>query len=548
MNVESLHLTLLWPLRMDCLALPDGVAKCARYVADSPSWSKCDPLQVSPNNPVELRHAELAYFHPFTRKLLFEGSTVLERRDVRAMRCLIATKRGVLANSELTLNVDCVQLRLFETGVAMLTVELSRDEPLPLDVTQDLLDQVRRAYRPYWELRRLGENKGVEPKESDSGHCPVHVSWMDEKGHPIGNESTYGHGEAKQRLLRVPVVQPAISEHWRWLLAPLQGGVSGSGGWCYEQILDERIPAMAHLSFANPRALTSGDFIRLALMDDSGSSATLPYAKEFLARFEQEHCYDRFWEVEPGSWMATRFMTAGYSFVMTGEKPPDSMKNEDWYPGFFMDDLSGGLAHFRHHYFQLGLLAHLQEASLLVLLDQMAAAAQCLRVEDPQDADVKKARDLRRRMALFAGRYWFTEVTNQVQGRELFDLWRRHLDSEKLFREAMEQIGLLDSVLADIEEKRAQDWRDEMEKILGLGAMIGLGLGFFGMSSFVGDLDQAIDYASEQDGVGGFLAAAWEQIAWGEFLIVLIIGAALALYIQQVWKVVGKRKREKKDT
>ena len=59
----------------------------------------------------------------------------------------------------------------------------------------------------------------------------------------------------------------------------------------------------------------------------------------------------------------------------------------------------------------------------------------------------------------FTSRFWFSEVSNQVQPRELFRMWTGHLGNATLYGEVQEQIRLLRDVQgqAEAEEReRAQ--------------------------------------------------------------------------------------------
>jgi hypothetical protein len=319
------------------------------------------------------------------------------------------------------------------------------------------------------------------------------VEWKNEAGKRIGEPSDYLEHERQTKFIDGDSCEPPVSAHWRSLLEPLRPYGTTSSPWQYRQILDERIPAMAHLGLRHPERLKRGDFVRLAYMDEQGASRTLPYGRLFLADFEKNHCYDRFWD--PATGWNTRYLCSGYSFVMVGQYEQCA---SDEHPGFFMDNEAGALAHFRYHYFQLGLLAHLQEASLLVLLQELSNAIRDYDEDKAKDTE-NKIRELRRRVARFAARYWFTEVTNHVQGRELFNLWRRHLDSDKLYGEVREQIDLVDRLLSDERQERLESWRDKMQKwrddvslLAAFGVAFSVVFAFFGMSSFVGDLDDAL--------------------------------------------------------
>ncbi len=139
---------------------------------------------------------------------------------------------------------------------------------------------------------------------------------------------------------------------------------------------------MCFLAFDNPRNLSKGDMVRIALLDDQGPSETLPYSRTFLENFDKEYCYDAFWgprtpeapmfatEIsrKDDLWWTTRYMCSGYGFTVLGQDD----RGAD-YP-LFTNESSGILFHFSHHYFKIGLIAHFHRASLLMFSDRLSEA------------------------------------------------------------------------------------------------------------------------------------------------------------------------------
>jgi hypothetical protein len=125
----------------------------------------------------------------------------------------------------------------------------------------------------------------------------------------------------------------------------------------------------------------------------------------------------------------TRWLCSGYAFVAVGNS------EDRW---FFTNEHSGGLAHFRHHYFALGMIAHFHRASLLRFKHALAEAADALFTGESAEARrIRRFRGsterLMKELLRYRTLYWFAEVSNQIQGRELFDLFKRHLNLEALF-------------------------------------------------------------------------------------------------------------------
>ena len=273
--------------------------------------------------------------------------------------------------------------------------------------------------------------------------------------------------------------EPYVEAVFRELLAPLVPPQSfreqGDGDFPlqFEQIEDERIPAFSYVAVDDPRAITEGDWVRLAALDDGGDSFTWPYSPEFLGPNPVANfAYDRFWhptgEKPAQTDQTTRWLCAGYSFVGVGKDDSQS-----GFP-FFTHPQTGGLAHFRHHYFALGLIAHFQRASLLRFKHDLAEAAgssQPLPSNPEEDSgELDEFRDRTERLThnflRFRTVYWFSEVSNQIQGRELFDLFGKHLRLKELFAEVAADIDFAGAVLRQHEEEQ-QSRTQEHLTILG---------------------------------------------------------------------------------
>ena len=64
----------------------------------------------------------------------------------------------------------------------------------------------------------------------------------------------------------------------------------------FRQLEYYRMPLMAYLAVEHPERLTRGDFARLAYATAPGDRHALPFSEEYLARFEENHCYDRYYD------------------------------------------------------------------------------------------------------------------------------------------------------------------------------------------------------------------------------------------------------------
>ncbi len=449
-QLKQFHQILLWPLR---LIVPEN--KGQDTVIQELTKQNWTETTISKN------YAEQVYFHPFIRQFLYGDADtpatvqVCERCDVNKIKVTLKSKD----NPSFVLDVKRIQLYLFEVGIGILVVEVASQAIESIKNIEDFLDQFRRAYPPYWD-------------EWGSGHSPKSVEFFSKD-----NQSLVISNFEDTQFFQQDVVEKKnfpVAAHWEYLLQPLvryTGKNENANKIRYQQVEDERIPYMAHLAFDDPRLLTRGDFIRLALADDAGDSDSFPYAEPFLKDFEERYCYDRFWEEKANSWLNTRYLCCGYAFTMVG-------KNE---PNFFANEENGGLSHFRRHYFMMGLIAHFHKAALLVLWDKLAkAVAKFTKKEASRREFKKEVHDILEELLHFTYRYWFTELSNQVQPKELFDWWSHHLGTRELFDRVMKEAQDAHQFLEMEEQKQQTDITIRLTVVATIGLAIGLVLGFFG--------------------------------------------------------------------
>jgi hypothetical protein len=270
---------------------------------------------------------------------------------------------------------------------------------------------------------------------------------------------------------------PAVAAHWEYLLSPLVLPHSDKPGLLrYRQLEYYRMPYMAFFAMENATALTRGDLIRMGIGNEPGPSSELPYSESYLTEFEERFCYDRYCDARLGTALAagTRFMCTGHTLVVVGQAKDR----------FFMNGDGGFLARFRHQHFLLFLVAHFQKAALHMFSDRLVATVSRLDIKDVEANRIFR-RDIREALEnflRFEHRYWFHEISNQAQARELFKLARQHLDLDILYREIREELQDMGNFL-EVEAMRRQN-----ETVVRLTVVTTFGLvgtvttGFLGMN------------------------------------------------------------------
>jgi hypothetical protein len=300
------------------------------------------------------------------------------------------------------------------------------------------------------------------------------VEWLDDNGATV-SMSDY---ECRDAYLDQAGINraPRISSHWEFILSPLVAyGSETEGPLRFRQIEYYRMPSMTYLAVHDLDRVDHATHLRLAHGSAPSHGNEPPFAEGFPADFEQRYCYDRFFarQRRPG-FTRTRFMSCGHSFTMLVETgAPEALCNERGY-----------LGQFRHQYFLLFLIAHFHKAALLMLSDRLVAAIKRL---DP-NMPVGMAEFRRRTHALhatfmrFTHRYWFTEVSDQPQARDLFALHRKHLGTEAMYADVREEIFDMVTYLDSDLLRRQSGSMHRLTVVTILGLIGTTGTGFLGMN------------------------------------------------------------------
>lgn len=464
---------LLWPLQL--MPLKEGLqihhhGELLVGSRDSPWQELLDEFVVDPTQFQERHYREFVTFLPHVQRFLYGEESKGGRAEYRESPLRVYRRKDVAdvavyldkQPEPVVLGVKHVDLCFFyDVDVVILALEVHASD-LPLELAQDVMFLFGRAYPAGWT------------EDGTAFHCARRIEWLAENGSMLASSDFENREKFLASVCRHRAA--AIAAHWEYLLEPMVPHHSPrSGALRYRQLEYYRMPIMAYLALENPEALTRADYVRLAFGTASHERDTLPFSSRFLQRFETEHCYDRYFEgARLEGWCDTRMMCCGHAFVMVGdERSP-----------FFTDFERGLLGQFRHQYFLLGLLAHFHRAALLMLSDRLVSAVK--RLDIAEGASVRRfRRDIRQTLEIFlrfTHRYWYHEVTDQGQLRDLFHMWRRHLGSERLYKEVRDELHDMSTYLDSDMLRRQSNTMVRLTVVTILG-LIGVTVtGFFGMN------------------------------------------------------------------
>lgn len=474
-QVRLFHASLVWPLQLEPLAL-DGAEgrhwEVFEARRESHPWRRIDDeFTDDPRNFRERHYREFVSFLPYVQRFLYgEGRSrhtspddppgnspvhVFRRNDIARLRL-------TLRKGQVPVELEIVHVDLYffhDLDLVQLNLEV-RGENLALDRVRDILFRFGRAYPSGWE------------EGGDGLHNAFLAEWIGADGEVLARS------DAERRSKYLGFVcehrSPCISEHWAYLLRPLVLAHSDEvGDQRYRLIEYHRMPVMAFLSLAQPRALSREDWIRLGLATLLHPDEPLPIHEPAVVDFEKCYCHDRFW-ADSDSGPNTRFMCTGNSLTVVGDAASP----------FFADGERGVLAQFRHQYFIVFLIAHLHRASLLVFSEILVDAVNDLDIRD----DVSVRRFKRRIRAnfetflRFTHRYWFHELSERPHVQAMFRLCAKHLRNDDLYGEVRDEIREMSLYLDSDSQRRQSNTVVRLTVITILGLIATVTTGYFGMN------------------------------------------------------------------
>ena len=471
--VRHFRQILLWPLQL--VPVEDGVQSqkdwelLEKAGADNP-WRELSSEFTGDQSRFQKRHYnEFVTFLPHVQRFLYgEGRAgessawhsespmrVFRRNDIAKAR--VTYVRG---EAPTTFSVGHVELYFFfDIDVVLLALEIYADD-VSFARVQHTIYGLGRAYPLDWE------------PDGSATHCLDRVEWLSADERVV---ATSDYEQDERYLAYVSRYHAAaVASHLEFLLEPLVPHYSDElGPMRYRHIEYHRMPLMAYLAVDDPHALSRADFVRLGLAAAPGPSHTLPYSRRHLLRFEQRYCYERHWLNEARDF-GTRFVCSGRTLIVIGSANDAS----------FVERETGMLGQFRHQYFLLFLIAHFHRAALLMLSDRLVITLNKLEIDNADSVrQFKRAiRQIFEVFLRFTHRYWFHDVSDQAQARDLFRMCTENLDTEKLYNEVREEIQDMSTYLDSDTLRRQSNSMVRLTVATIFGMILTVSTGFLGMN------------------------------------------------------------------
>ena len=476
--VKHFRQILIWPLQLDPLPASSGCHSHWEVItgggSDCPWRELEDEFTADPHDFSERHYFEFVNFLPFVQRFLYGESDPQQATVVGGKSPIRTFRHQAIAVARITMRPGAVPVEFrvahadlyffHDVDIAILSVEIYADN-LAMDTALETLDGFRRAFPTRWET------------SGEASRCPARVELLRRDGSLLGVSDYEKRGDYLSFICQHRV--PRVAAHWQALLEPLRlaRGAGDSRHGNYKLIEDDRIPAMTYLGFEDPRRLSRGDFVRMAFGTRTGQPADLPYGSRFLADFEARYCYDRDWDHrENEAWAGARYLCTGAMFTLVGNARD----------AFFSNAETGLLGRFRHQFFLLGLIVHFHKAALLMMSDRLSLAVNRLDPANPESVR-NFQREVRHDLEVFlrfSHRYWFHEVSNQLQMRDLYRLWTTHLGTEVLYNEVRQEVHDINQYLDSTRAKKLADTGVRLGVVATFGFIGVFVTGLFGMNVF----------------------------------------------------------------
>jgi len=479
--VRTFHQILIWPLQLLPLTEFSQIHRHWEYLEKDLGrvWKEVDDEFCADPEAFQERHyREFVTFLPYVQRLLYgEGAKrrsmsaygespikAYRRTDVARVRIAFPGR-----DAPVVFDVRHVDLYFFyDVDLVILAVEVSGSD-VPLDVVQDTLHRFGRAYPAGWT------------EQGDGLNCPRKVEWLAADGRVLAVSDYEDRNQYLSSVCRERA--PTLAAHWQYLLSPMAAHhTEQPGSLRFRHLEYYRMPLMAYLAVEHPEQLTRGDYARLAYATGPGDRHALPFSDRYLAHFEEAHCYDRYFdEARSGSGLSTRVMCCDQTFVMVGDAAIP----------LFTDAERGVLGQFRHQFFLLCLIAHMHKAALLMLSDRLVQAVTRLNIDDQETVRRFRVeiRSLLEIFLRFTHRYWFHDVSDHVQTRDVYHGVVKHLETERLYAEIREELKDMGAYLDSDLLRRQSNIFLRLTVVTMIGLIGTSTVGFLGMSSLIAATD-----------------------------------------------------------
>ena len=436
------------------------------YLVNLDSRWKYEQFEIESN----LDYNEYTYYHDFVRDALYNehkksiaGETsYFFKQDIGASdRYCIGIKDG----KTYTLDLVGLSLRIFDTGVGILSIELNNTNPSQSSL-DDILKINEYGRRVYPQYLSKGENDDWAEGTKGSFLADfIEISYGDKQV-----RESFEYKEIPKKIELAQFIKDLLGDPFCYKIDEKDN----QDKFLIRPIIDDRMFTICWYgnnevseTLRDNNYQESDTWYEFVYIDGNGKTVHSPSMQKELI---EKATYDRWMDFEYG---LTLYGMSRYSFVC--------LSNASEYSQNVLP-----LPHMRTMYYQMFTLLLAQRASILRFSDEVSALSDL--GEEEQKELSEKSRILYKNYIRFVNKLYFREVTAQDQGIELYDMARDVMRIDKDIKDLDEEIAELHSYV-DMQEEKSRN--DRLELISKLGAVFlppTLLAGMFGMN-FI-DFDQ----------------------------------------------------------
>jgi len=398
-----------------------------------------------------LDYNEFTYFHDFAKDALFNAqdfeknatSYYFEKQNI-SNEYNFQIKNGKYYKLKLT----TISLRIFDTGVGILSFEVENHSYAELDDILKINEFGRRIYPQFL-------SDGFSTKDVKNSFLPEYME--------VNGTTEHFTQTDFQKIELASFITETLGDIFTT-------SSDKKDSYFIQPLLDDRMFVLSwygDTSFSNTlkddKYIKNDDWYRYIFVDD-GKNIYSPKMQETLTK---KATYDRWMNNE---WGTTLYGMSRYSFVV--------VTNES---DFAQDVL---LKHIQTIYFQIVTLLLVQRGSVLRFSDEITAISDI----DPDNENFSlNISNLYKHYLRFRNKLYFKEITPQEQGIELYDKAKDVLRVDDDISDLSKEIEFLKSYAFIVAE---QQEKEQMKKLTEFGAIFLPGsfvASLFGMNIFSSD-------------------------------------------------------------
>lgn len=430
------------------------------------------PFQIEVPNDIQqsrLNYNEFGYFYDYARDAIF-NLKALEQEAISYYFQKKITNENAKYHIQIkgldaySLDLTEISLRVFNTGVAILSIDIDNHDYKSFKDILKINDYGRRVYPQFYG------NQGVEDTKGAFLADYVRIDFEKEKRTEVFKETH--QIKIGQHIMHTLGDEFSDDRHKKkqFYIQPILDDRMFVNTWSGHKLSE---------SLRDSRYLTNNKWYQYVFVD--GKEKTV-FSPNMQKRLIQDATYDRWMNYK---WGLALYGMSRYSFVAL-------TNNSEFAKSKLRNDVQS-------LYFQMIILLLAIRTSILRFSDEIASLA------SHETLDTEKLSKLYHRYLTFYNRLYFKELTHQEQGIELYDMARKQMKID----EHMEKLDGKFTKLFEFAKMQSDDIASEkMDKLTVMGAIFlppSLMVALFSMGIFEYEQEDVLNSGLMAILISGFL-------------------------------------------